>query len=79
MVKSFERATVSVTNGRTVKFVTEVASTTSLASGAGMFSVSPFSQNAAYNIRDSREREKKEISDLNDRLATYIEKVSQAI
>jgi intermediate filament protein if len=26
-------------------------------------------------MRDSREREKKEISDLNDRLAGYIEKV----
>lgn len=32
-------------------------------------------QNAAIAIRDSREREKKEISDLNDRLASYIEKV----
>ncbi|KAK6113519.1 Intermediate filament protein ifb-1 [Brugia pahangi] len=65
----------SVTNGRTIKFVTEVGSTTSLTSGTGMLSASPFGQNAASTIRDSREREKKEMSDLNDRLATYIEKV----
>ncbi|CAG9532921.1 unnamed protein product [Cercopithifilaria johnstoni] len=65
----------AVTNGRTVKFVTEFGSTTSLTSGSGMLSVSPFGQNAASTIRDSREREKKEMSDLNDRLATYIEKV----
>lgn len=37
--------------------------------------MSPFSQNAASAIRDSREREKKEMSDLNDKLASYIEKV----
>lgn len=37
--------------------------------------LSPFAQNAATAIRDSREREKKEISDLNDRLAGCIEKV----
>jgi intermediate filament protein if len=36
---------------------------------------SPFGQNAASAIRDNREREKKEMSDLNDRLASYIEKV----
>ncbi|KAL3990410.1 Intermediate filament protein ifb-1 [Acanthocheilonema viteae] len=65
----------AVTNGRTIKFVTEVGSTTSLTSGSGMLSASPFGQNAASTIRDSREREKKEMSDLNDRLATYIEKV----
>lgn len=67
---------IAVANGRTIKFFTEVGSTTSLTSGAGMLSVSPFGQNAASTIRDSREREKKEMSDLNDRLATYIEKVS---
>lgn len=37
--------------------------------------LSPLAQNAATAIRDSREREKKEISDLNDKLASYIEKV----
>jgi intermediate filament protein if len=36
---------------------------------------SPFGQNAASAIRDNREREKKEMSELNDRLASYIEKV----
>lgn len=37
---------------------------------------SPFGgQNAASAIRDNREREKKELSELNDRLASYIEKV----
>ncbi|KAF7632837.1 hypothetical protein Mgra_00007769 [Meloidogyne graminicola] len=36
--------------------------------------VSPFGTNAAQ-IRDARDREKKELSDLNDRLASYIEKV----
>lgn len=54
-----------------LKIVTEVGSS-SLTSGSGM---SPFGQNAASTIRDSREREKKEMSDLNDRLASYIEKV----
>ncbi|VDM25200.1 unnamed protein product [Toxocara canis] len=38
-------------------------------------SLSGSSISAAISIRDSREREKKEISDLNDRLASYIEKV----
>lgn len=32
-------------------------------------------QNAASAIRDSREKEKKDLQDLNDRLASYIEKV----
>ncbi|KAK0397109.1 hypothetical protein QR680_001986 [Steinernema hermaphroditum] len=57
------------TTNRVVKVVTEVGS--SSISG----SLSPFSQNAAMSIRDAREREKKEMSDLNDRLASYIEKV----
>ncbi|VDN26905.1 unnamed protein product [Gongylonema pulchrum] len=66
----------TATSGRTLKIVTEVGSTTSLTGGTGMLSgASPFGQNAALTIRDSREREKKEMSDLNDRLATYIEKV----
>ena len=43
-------------------------------SGAGS-GLSPFGSNAASTIRDSRERENKEMSDLNDRLASYIEKV----
>uniref|UniRef100_A0A915PZQ1 IF rod domain-containing protein n=1 Tax=Setaria digitata TaxID=48799 RepID=A0A915PZQ1_9BILA len=54
---------------RVVKVVTEMSSS-SLTSG-----MSPFGQNAASTIRDAREREKKEMSDLNDRLADYIEKV----
>jgi intermediate filament protein if len=54
---------------RVVKMVTEVRSSTM--SGAA----SPFGQNAASAIRDSREREKKEMCELNDRLASYIEKV----
>jgi intermediate filament protein if len=37
--------------------------------------LSPLAQNAATSIRDSREREKKEISGLKDKLAGYIEKV----
>jgi intermediate filament protein if len=53
---------------RSLKIVTEMGS--SLGSG-----LSPFGQNAASAIRDSREREKKEMSDLNDKLASYIEKV----
>jgi intermediate filament protein if len=34
-----------------------------------------FSNSAAQGILDSREREKKDLADLNDRLASYIEKV----
>ncbi|KAK6060249.1 intermediate filament tail domain protein [Cooperia oncophora] len=56
------------TQDRMLKIVTEMRS------GAGS-GLSPFGQNAASTIRDSREREKKEMSDLNDRLASYIEKV----
>ncbi|UMM40255.1 hypothetical protein L5515_016955 [Caenorhabditis briggsae] len=62
------RTTGNVTSqDRMLKIVTEMRS------GAG--SGSPFGSNAASTIRDSREREKKEMSDLNDRLASYIEKV----
>lgn len=58
---------VSGTN-RILKVVSE---TNSIGSG-----VSPFGgSSAAISIRDAREREKKEMSDLNDRLASYIEKV----
>ena len=35
-----------------------------------------FSNSTAAAIREAREREKKEMSELNDRLASYIEKVS---
>ncbi|CAJ0583871.1 unnamed protein product, partial [Mesorhabditis spiculigera] len=54
---------------RVVKIVTEMSSSTTQSG------LSPFGQNAASAIRDSREREKKEMADLNDRLASYIEKV----
>ncbi|VDO94502.1 unnamed protein product [Heligmosomoides polygyrus] len=60
-----------VSQDRTLKIVTEMRS------GAGS-ALSPFGQNAASTIRDSREREKKEMSDLNDRLASYIEKARWA-
>lgn len=50
--------------------MTEIGSSSLHSSG-----MSPFGQNAASAIRDTREREKKEMSDLNDRLASYIEKV----
>ncbi|MFH4975949.1 hypothetical protein AB6A40_002658 [Gnathostoma spinigerum] len=50
--------------------ITEVGSLTNSRN-----TISPYGQNAALTIRDSREREKKEMSDLNDRLANYIEKV----
>jgi hypothetical protein len=55
--------------GRVLKIVTEMGSSQI---GSGM---SPFGQNAASTIRDAREREKKDMADLNDRLANYIEKV----
>ncbi|MFH4984399.1 hypothetical protein AB6A40_011108 [Gnathostoma spinigerum] len=55
---------------RIVKSVTEYGSSSIMSGG-----LSPFGQNAASTIRDTREREKKEMSDLNDRLASYIEKV----
>lgn len=55
-----------------LKIVTEMSS----GRNSGL---SPFGQNAASTIRDSREREKKEMSDLNDRLASYIEKVRSPI
>ena len=56
------------TGGRMLKLVSE---TSSIASG-----LSPYGgSTAASTIRDTRERERKEMSDLNDRLASYIEKV----
>lgn len=46
-------------------------SSSSTRDGQGL---SPFGQTAS-TIRDNRDREKRELSDLNDRLASYIEKV----
>ncbi|CAJ0608933.1 unnamed protein product [Cylicocyclus nassatus] len=74
---AFNRTTTSSTQNystpgsgnRVLKIVTEMSSS-SIASG-----LSPYGQNAASTIRDAREREKKEMSDLNDKLASYIEKV----
>ena len=55
-------------NNRVLKILTESSSV-----GSGF---SPYGgSTAATSIRDTREREKKEMSDLNDRLASYIEKV----
>uniref|UniRef100_A0A8R1DH11 Uncharacterized protein n=1 Tax=Caenorhabditis japonica TaxID=281687 RepID=A0A8R1DH11_CAEJA len=72
---SFNRTVTSTQNystpgsgNRVLKIVTETHSSTT--SG-----LSPYGQNAASTIRDNREREKKEIMELNDRLASYIEKV----
>uniref|UniRef100_A0A0N5ACK4 IF rod domain-containing protein n=1 Tax=Syphacia muris TaxID=451379 RepID=A0A0N5ACK4_9BILA len=62
----------TTSSGRIVKTVTEIGSSTI---HSGSAALSPFGQNAASTIRDTREREKKEMSDLNDRLASYIEKV----
>ena len=53
-----------------LKIVTEMSSS-SVASG-----LSPYGGSTASAIRDAREREKKEMSDLNDKLASYIEKVT---
>ncbi|GMT06380.1 hypothetical protein PENTCL1PPCAC_28554, partial [Pristionchus entomophagus] len=59
----------SGSGNRVLKIVTEMSSSSY---GSGL---SPFGQNAASTIRDSREREKKEIMELNDKLANYIENV----
>jgi intermediate filament protein if len=55
--------------------VTTESRTSNIISGLG----SPYGQNVASTIRDSREREKKEMCDLNDKLANYIEKVFKKI
>jgi hypothetical protein len=55
---------------RVLKMVSETSSMSSRP-------LSPYpGSTAASAIRDSREKEKKEMSDLNDRLASYIEKAS---
>ncbi|CDW54395.1 Intermediate filament protein ifa 1 [Trichuris trichiura] len=71
----FSRTSPSATlaspgGGRVLKIVTEMGST----SFSGM-SPSFHQAGAASAILESREREKKEMQDLNDRLASYIEKV----
>lgn len=56
-------------HSRVLKMVSETSSISSRP-------LSPYpGSTAASAIRDTREREKKEMSDLNDRLAIYIEKV----
>lgn len=52
-----------------------VSETSSISGGL----LSPYGSTAAATIRDAREREKKEMSELNDRLASYIEKVASKI
>jgi len=56
------------TSNRVLKILTE---SSSMQSGYSPYGGS----SAATTIRDTREREKKDIADLNDRLASYIEKV----
>ncbi|GMR60446.1 hypothetical protein PMAYCL1PPCAC_30641, partial [Pristionchus mayeri] len=68
--KSTRESVPSGSGNRVLKIVTESHHTSSYGSG-----LSPFGQNAASTIRDSREREKKEIMELNDKLANYIENV----
>jgi intermediate filament protein if len=65
-------STGPVGSGSRLKIVTTETRHTTSNSISGN---SPFGGNAASAIRDAREREKKEIMDLNDRLASYIEKV----
>ncbi|KAI6222633.1 hypothetical protein M3Y95_00914300 [Aphelenchoides besseyi] len=68
-----QRASLIGSGNRSFKVITEMGHHSGYATNSGI--TSPFAQNVATTIRDSREKEKKEISDLNDRLATYIEKV----
>jgi len=70
MQRSSQRSYGSPSSGgRVLKIVTEMGSNS-------VTGLSPaLSANAASAILESREREKKEMQDLNDRLASYIEKV----
>ncbi|KAI6190747.1 Cytoplasmic intermediate filament protein [Aphelenchoides bicaudatus] len=66
-----QRTSIIGSGPRALKLITEMGQHSGYSSGV----LSPLAQNAATTIKNSREREKKEISDLNDRLAGYIEKV----
>jgi intermediate filament protein if len=67
---SRQSMTSSTTGGnRSLRVVTETTRHDSSSMSPGL------SHNAASAIRDSREKERKDLQDLNDRLASYIEKV----
>ncbi len=56
--------------GRTVPLITQIVS------GPLLSGISPqFSNTATRSIKESRDKDKKDLQDLNDRFATYIEKV----
>jgi intermediate filament protein if len=63
------RGSSGISGGRVLKIVTEMGA-------SSVSGISPaMGANAASSIIESREREKKEMQDLNDRLGSYIERV----